>query len=111
MREEHDFVRIFSNFYFGCEADDLSVHRALDARGNPMRARLQPIFSSDIGHWDVPDISAVLLESHRLVDKGILTDTDYRDFVFTYPARLHLKANPEFFAGTAIADSIVGLDT
>ncbi len=106
VREEHDFARIFSNFYFGCEADDLSVHRALDARANPMRARLQPIFSSDIGHWDVPDISGVLLESHRLVDKGILSDADYRDFVFTYPARLHLKANPEFFAGTAIAGSV-----
>jgi len=106
VREEHDFARIFSNFYFGCEADDPSVYRALDARGNPMRARLQPIFSSDIGHWDVPDISAVLLESHRLVDKGILTDADYRDFVFTYPAQLHLKANPDFFANTAIATSI-----
>jgi hypothetical protein len=109
VREEHDFARIFSNFYFGCEADDVSVHRALDARANPMRARLQPIFSSDIGHWDVPDISAVLLESHRLVDKGILSDADYRDFVFTYPAQLHLKANPEFFAGTAVAGSVAKL--
>ena len=45
VRDEHDFARIFANFYFGCEADDLSVHRALDARANPMRARLQPIFS------------------------------------------------------------------
>ncbi|MGA6974337.1 MAG: amidohydrolase family protein [Candidatus Binatus sp.] len=109
VREEHDFARIFGNFYFGCEADDLSVHRALDARANPMRTRLQPIFSSDIGHWDVPDISTVLLESHRLVDKGILSDADYRDFVFTYPAQLHLKANSQFFTGTAIADSVAGL--
>ena len=109
VREEHDFARIFTNFYFGCEADDPSVYRALDARGNPMRARLQPIFSSDIGHWDVPDISEVLLESHRLVDKGILTDTDYRDFVFTYPAQLHLKANPDFFANTAITSSVTQL--
>ena len=45
-----------------------------------------------------------------LVDKGILTDTDYRDFVFTYPAQLHLKANPEFFANTAIASSVTKLD-
>ena len=27
---------------------------------------------------------------------------DYRDFVFTYPARLHLKANPDFFKGTVV---------
>ena len=106
VREEHDFARIFSNFYFGCEADDPSVYRALDARANPMRTRLQPIFSSDIGHWDVPDISSVLLESHRLVDQGILSDADYRDFVFTYPARLHLKANPDFFSGTRVAGAV-----
>ena len=109
VRDEHDFARIFANFYFGCEADDLSVHRALDARANPMRTRLQPIFSSDIGHWDVPDISTVLLESHRLVDKGILSDADYRDFVFTYPAQLHLKANPGFFEHSAIADGAAKL--
>ncbi len=102
IEDEHDFARIFENFFFGCEADDLSVHRALDARGNPFRMRLQPIFSSDIGHWDVPDLKTVLLESHRLADTGLLSDADYRDFVFTYPARLHLKANPDFFKGTAV---------
>src|SRR4029077_19056100 len=85
---------------------DRGFSAALGPPGNPWPARLQPIFSSDIGHWDVPDISAVLLESHRLVDKGILTDADYRDFVFTYPAQLHLKANPDFFANTSIATSI-----
>jgi predicted TIM-barrel fold metal-dependent hydrolase len=102
IRAEHDFARIFSNFFFGCEADDPSVFRALDARANPMRARLQPVFSSDIGHWDVPDIATVLLESHQLVDKGIMSEADYRDFVFTYPAQLHLRANPGFFAGTVV---------
>jgi hypothetical protein len=75
-----------------------------------MRTRLQPIFSSDIGHWDVPDISIVLLESHKLVEKELLSEADYRDFVFTYPAQLHLKADPKFFAGTAIANSIARLD-
>jgi predicted TIM-barrel fold metal-dependent hydrolase len=106
IREEHDFARYFRNFYFGCEADDPSVFRALDARANPFRMRLQPVFSSDIGHWDVPDIATVLLESHRLVDKGLLTPDDYRDFVFTYPARLHMQANPEFFAGTVVESAV-----
>ncbi len=102
VREERDFARIFENFFFGCEADDPSVFRALDSRANPMRTRLQPIFSSDIGHWDVPDIKSVLLESHHLVDKGIMGESDWRDFVFTYPARLHLRANPDFFKGTVV---------
>jgi len=102
VRDEDGFARIFERFFFGCEADDPSVFRALDARANPRRTRLKPVFSSDIGHWDVPDIKTVLLESHKLVDKGLLTDADYRDFVFTYPAQLHLKANPDFFAGTVV---------
>ncbi|MGO9602579.1 MAG: amidohydrolase family protein [Candidatus Binataceae bacterium] len=102
VRDEAGFARVFDSFFFGCEADDPSVFRALDARANPKRTRLKPVFSSDIGHWDVPDIKVVLLESHKLVDKGLLNDTDYRDFVFTYPARLHLKANPDFFARTVV---------
>jgi predicted TIM-barrel fold metal-dependent hydrolase len=106
VREEHDFERFFRNFYFGCEADDPSVYRALDARANPFRARLQPVFSSDIGHWDVPDIATVLLESHRLVDKELLSEADYRDFVFTYPAKLHTTANPQFFAGTVVESAV-----
>ena len=109
IRGEADFARMFGKFFFGCEADDPSVFRALDARANPKRTRLQAIFSSDIGHWDVPDISSVLLESHHLVDKGILSDADYRDFVFTYPARLHLSANPDFFAGTVVAGATAKL--
>ena len=107
--DEHGFARIFENFFFGCEADDPSVFRALDARANPKRTRLKPLFSSDIGHWDVPDIKTVLLESHKLVDKGLLKDSDYRDFVFTYPAQLHLKANPGFFAGTAVESATARL--
>jgi|YelNatPaOPRAMG01_1025707.scaffolds.fasta_scaffold01488_8 predicted TIM-barrel fold metal-dependent hydrolase len=102
VREERDFARLFSNFFFGCEADDPSVYRALDSHANPFKHRFQVVFSSDIGHWDVPDIKTVLLESHRLADKGLISDADYRDFVFTYPARLHMKANPDFFKGTVV---------
>ncbi len=105
-REERDFARMFQGFFFGCEADDPSVFRALDSRANPFGTRFQTVFSSDIGHWDVPDIKTVLLESHKLVDKGLLGDADYRDFVFTYPARLHMRNNPDFFAGTAVAGAV-----
>jgi predicted TIM-barrel fold metal-dependent hydrolase len=106
VKEEADFARMFQSFFFGCEADDPSVFRALDARGNPFRARFQAVFSSDIGHWDVSDIKVVLLESHHLVDKGLLSDADYRDFVFTYPARLHMRADPDFFAGTVVEGAV-----
>ncbi|HUO05068.1 MAG TPA: amidohydrolase family protein [Candidatus Binataceae bacterium] len=102
VKEEHDFAKLFANFFFGCEGDDPSVMRAMDAAHNPLGVRFQAIFSSDIGHWDVPDLKNVLLESHRLADKGLMSAADYRDFVFTYPARLHLNANPDFFKGTVV---------
>ncbi len=106
LEGEEDLAEMFGRrFYFGCEADDMSVYRAFDAKGNPFGLRLNAFFSSDIGHWDVPHIADVLLESHQLVDRGLLTDADYRDFVFTNPARLHLGMNPQFFDGTPVASA------
>jgi hypothetical protein len=103
LREDEDLAYIFGKrFFFGCEADDNSVYRAMDAKANTFGLRLRPFFSSDIGHWDVPSIAEVLLESHKLVDDGLLTDADYRDFVFTYPALLHAEMNPSFFDGTPV---------
>jgi len=103
LQGDDDLAYIFGQrFSFGCEADDASVYRAMDAKGNAFGLRLRPFFSSDIGHWDVPDISEVLLESHQLVDQGLLTDADYRDFVFANPARLHAEMDPGFFDGTPV---------
>ena len=74
------------------------------------RTRMRLVWKNRWIRAVVPDISTVLLESHRLVEKELLSDDDYRDFVFTYPAQLHLKADPEFFAGTAIADAVATLN-
>jgi predicted TIM-barrel fold metal-dependent hydrolase len=98
-----DFAAVFSQqFFFGCEADDRGVFRALDGRGNPFGLRLNAFFSSDIGHWDVPHLGRVVLESRKLVEKDLLNADDYRDFVFTNPVRLHGRMNPRFFDGTAV---------
>lgn len=103
IESDDDLAHMFGRrFYFGCEADDASVYRALDAKGNAFGVRLRPFFSSDIGHWDVPNISEVLLESHQLVDQGLLSDDDYREFVFANPVRLHAEMNPGFFDGTPV---------
>lgn len=103
LDDESDLAEIFGRqFFFGCEADDQSVYRAFDGKGNPFGIRLAAFFSSDIGHWDVPDISAVLLESHQLVDQELISAGDYRDFVFANPARLHAEMNPRFFDGTPV---------
>jgi predicted TIM-barrel fold metal-dependent hydrolase len=103
LTSDEDLAAMFGRrFYFGCEADDSSVFRAIDGKANAFGLRLRPFFSSDIGHWDVPDISAVLLESHTLADEGLLTEADYREFVFDNPVRLHAEMNPAFFDGTPL---------
>jgi len=94
------------NFYFGCEADDPINAMAFDGRKNPYGARLRAIFSSDIGHWDVPDMREVAEEAHELVDQGVITDQDFRDFVFANSVRLWTDMNPNFFKGTAVENQV-----
>ena len=55
------------------------------------------MFSSDIGHWDVPDMGEILPEAHELVEHGHLSPEDFRDFVFANPVRFYTTANPHFF--------------
>jgi hypothetical protein len=67
---------------------------------NPFGAKLRAMFSSDLGHWDVPDMSEVLAEAYELVEEGLVSPEDFRDFVFTNPVRFYTSANPDFFRGT-----------
>jgi predicted TIM-barrel fold metal-dependent hydrolase len=99
------------NFYFGCEADDPMNAWAFNGKVNPFGARLQAMLSSDIGHWDVPDIREVLAEAYELVDKQVITSADFRDFVFTNPATLYSGMNPDFFKGTVVQGAVEQLRT
>jgi len=101
--------RFVPNFYFGCEADDPSVAGAFDHRGNPFGARLKAMFSSDIGHWDVHDITEVVEEAFELVEHDRISEADFRDFTFTNIASLHTANNPNFFRGTAVEDAVAKL--
>jgi len=89
------------NFYFGCEADDPTVSWAFDTKVNPLGARLKAMLSSDIGHWDVPDMREVVAEAYELVEDGLISEDDFRDFAFTNAASLYTGMNPKFFEGTA----------
>ena len=105
-----DIVRVFTDqCFFGCEADDPMNAMAFDDRINPEGARLRAMFASDIGHWDVPDFTGVLPEAWELVEDGLVDREQFRDFVFGNVARLFAGTNPEFFAGTAVADDVVAL--
>jgi len=92
-----------NSFYFGCEADDPATMWAFDPR---LGARLQPVFSSDFTHFDVPDFEEVVPEAYEMVEKGWLTDQDFREFTFSNAARLHATNNPAFFAGTAVEQAV-----
>jgi predicted TIM-barrel fold metal-dependent hydrolase len=93
-------------FYFGCEADDPLTAWAFDRHGNH---RLRPIFSSDVGHFDVVDMSEVLEEAWELVEHGLIIEDDFREFVFTNPVRLHTAMNGDFFKGTVVEDAVAKL--
>ena len=68
-----------------------------------MGARLNAIFSSDIGHFDVPDMTKVVPEAYEMVEDGLATAADFRDFTFANVVRLFGRQNPRFFAGTRVA--------
>jgi hypothetical protein len=68
----------------------------------PFGTKLQAIFGSDIGHFDVPDMEAVLKEAYEPVEHGTISEADFRDFVFANGVRLHGSVNPKFFEGTGI---------
>lgn len=107
IKDEHDFYDLFvRNFYFGCEGDDRTMALAFSP-ANYFRAQLKPMMSSDIGHWDVLDMTQVLPDSYKLVEEGLITPEQYRAFVCDNPANLHLSMNPRFFDGTRVGGQVV----
>jgi hypothetical protein len=104
IERAEDFVELFASpFFFGCEADDPITATAFDQKLNPFGTRLQALFGSDISHWDVPDMTEVVRESWEMVEHGLLSEEDYRDFTFTNPIRFYTRTNPKFFEGTRVA--------
>jgi hypothetical protein len=55
-----------------------------------------------MGHWDVTDMGGILTEAHELVEKGLIDDDDFRDFVCNNLIRFYTRANPGFFDRTRI---------
>ena len=72
--------------------------------------KLRPLFSSDVGHFDVTDMSEVLEEAWELVEHGMITEQDFRAFTFANAARLHTAMNPDFFKGTVVEGAVATLN-
>jgi predicted TIM-barrel fold metal-dependent hydrolase len=103
IKTQEDIRDLFvPHFYFGCEADDPMNATAFNTKANPFGAKIRAVYSSDIGHWDVPDMTEVTEEAYELVEHGVLSEEDFRDFVFTHPTTLWTGMNPDFFRGTIV---------
>jgi predicted TIM-barrel fold metal-dependent hydrolase len=103
ISRKEDFKDLYVKpYYFGCEADDPINAWAFNRKANPMRARLNAFFSSDIGHFDVPDMAGVVPEAYELVEHELLDENDFRDFMFENAVRFWGRVNPDFFKGTVV---------
>jgi hypothetical protein len=94
------------NFYFGCEADDRMNAVAFNPKLNHLGVKLKALYSSDMGHWDVPDIRNVVPDAYQLVDDGLMTEDDFKAFVFDNVVEMHTQMNPDFFKGTAVEAAV-----
>jgi predicted TIM-barrel fold metal-dependent hydrolase len=103
IERAEQFRELFEpNFYYGCEADDPTTAWAFNTKVNPFGAKIRTMFSSDIGHSDVLDPIEVVPEAYEMVEHGLLTEEDFRDFVFSNAVRLYGGMNPDFFKGTPV---------
>jgi predicted TIM-barrel fold metal-dependent hydrolase len=104
ITRKEELGELFRRFYFGCEADDRMNATAFQTRINRFGMRLNAIFSSDIGHFDVPDMTKVVEEAYELVEDAAMTPQDFRDFASDNTIRLHGQMNPDFWKGTPAAE-------
>jgi len=105
-----EISEVFSQrFYFGCEGDDPLNTLAGDAQGSPFGAGLSALYGSDLGHWDVPDMSEAAEEAFELVERGLLSPAAFRAMVFTNAVEFWRSGNPDFFKGTAVEAAAVPL--
>jgi predicted TIM-barrel fold metal-dependent hydrolase len=99
-----------SSFYFGCEADDRGIVTAFPPMP-PRGASLRPLFSSDMGHWDVTDLESVVSGAHGLLREGLISTDQFRAFTFENPVRLLTAVAPDFFSGTLLEKQASELQT
>ena len=104
ITSEDDIRAVFANrFFFGAEADDKLTAMAFRPE---LEVSLRPMFSSDIGHYDVLDMSEVLGQAWGLVEQGLLDEGQFREFTFANAVELQTRLNPGFFDGTAVEHAV-----
>ena len=62
----------------------------------------------------MPDFRQVIPEAFKMVEKGFVSEQDFREFAFANAATLHTRNNPDFFKGTVVEQAVadeLGLKT
>jgi predicted TIM-barrel fold metal-dependent hydrolase len=107
IKSPEEICSIFTQqFYFGCEGDDSLNTLAFDTKTTPFNAKLRPLYGSDLGHWDVPDMADAAHEAYELVEDGMITESDFCEMVFTNAAKFWRSTNPDFFKGTVVEEAV-----
>lgn len=105
IESEDDILRqVTTQCFFGCEADDPLASLAFDTSRLPGDTPLAPVFSSDVGHWDVAHMHEVLPEAYEHIENGWMDDDQLRAFLCDNTLRMYGESNPAFFAGTVVED-------
>ena len=103
IASKKDICELYAKkFYFGCEADDPTTNYAFQARANPFNVKLGALLSSDISHWDVPDMTAVLKEAWEHVEDRGMSEEDFYSFTFGNAVDAWTATNPDFFRNTQV---------
>ena len=112
IKQPEDIRSLFAErFYFGCESEDGMNAWAFAEQCNPFSTRLKAMFGSDIGHFDVLEMNAVLPGAYELVENELMDEADFRAFTFSNAVRFWGETNPEFFKGTVVEQEAVVLLT
>ncbi len=110
IRREEEIAELFVRpFWFGCEAEDPLAAWAFKSEHNAFGSQLNATLGSDIGHFDVQDMTQVLPAAYELVERGLMTSDDFCKFSFTNTVRLFGEVNPGFFDGTAVEQAAASL--
>jgi hypothetical protein len=51
-------------------------------------------------------MTKVMVEAYEMVEDGLMTEDDFRDFSFGNVVRMHAGMNPDFFKGTVVEDAV-----
>ena len=82
---------------------------AFSRKNNPLGSQINALFGSDIGHFDVANMSDVLHEAYELAEDGLINIENFRDFVVTNPVHFWGDANPDFFTGTIVEKEVAAM--